>query len=915
MKKKFALLFSCCILATGLIALPFSLGQEHYFYPNAINEHYGLEMNSTKNKFHNNTGATAYSGEATVKTDLDNAINFIYTDIMGLASTWHVIKNGGSFYNSSPIHGIESISLSFKTDAKDFKLYWSNSLSFEEEQSQTFVSSTSSSTHFYFNGDNPTYFKFINVSGSNLNISDVELSYSCNNNYPTLTINSENLTMGTVNGSSGIIRSGESASISATPNQGYRFVGWYSGETLISSNSTYVFEMGYEDLNYTARFTYQSYNLVVETESSEKGTVSDVSGNYSYLTSVTVEATSNNGYTFSGWYEGDVLVSSSNPYTFNMPYNDTSYTAKFSTNSYNLTLENENPTLGSISNSNSYLYGSSVTIVATPNTGVSFLGWFDGNDVLVSSLSTYTFNMPHEDLTYTAKFEWTAYSVNVSINNKDMGSITGNGSYIYEQEVTLVATPNEHYSFFGWYDGETLLSRDSTYVFAMPNNSLDYEAKFVPNHNLIISSDNESLGSVSYPNECGEGLEVTIIANANTGYALDYWYDEDLNEVSYDSSYTFIMPDHDVTLYATFTVGYTLTATSSDLSKGTVSGSGQYVAGRNVTVTMNHISGTYRGWYDTNDNLLSTSNSYTFVMPENNYSIEARFLTQEEEEQLEWNKNHGVVPVLSQDGKTISYGLYPQTNINDSALISALDSLENPDSNGWYLYNGDYYAKTNANPDDSGFEFDNGTSISSGTSYWFKCQPIVWNILTNKSGKCYAVSSILLDTCLYYSSNSKRTIDGKTVYPNNYKYSSIRTWLNGDFYNAAFSLDDNYLVETIVNNAASTTGDSNNQYACENTEDKVFLPSYKDYINKSYGFSTDIGESDTRKCKTSDWSRARGAYCLSSGDNQYNGRYWTRSPYNSEYFTWYVREAGNYGAYNLYATNNCIRPAITINIA
>jgi uncharacterized repeat protein (TIGR02543 family) len=37
----------------------------------------------------------------------------------------------------------------------------------------------------------------------------------------------------------------------------------------------------------------------------------------------------NSGYSFSGWYDGETLVSSANPYSFSMPYNDLSYEARF----------------------------------------------------------------------------------------------------------------------------------------------------------------------------------------------------------------------------------------------------------------------------------------------------------------------------------------------------------------------------------------------------------------------------------------------------------------------------------------------------------------------------------------------------------------------------------------------------------
>lgn len=274
-----------------------------------------------------------------------------------------------------------------------------------------------------------------------------------------------------------------------------------------------------------------------------------------------------------------------------------------------------------------------------------------------------------------------------------------------------------------------------------------------------------------------------------------------------------------------------------------------------------------------------------------------------------------ITPVISEDGKTISYGLFPQTNIDDSSLISALNSLTTAESNGWYLYEGEYYAKVSATPHESSYKFDNGTKIVSGTTYWFKCEPITWNVLNNSNGKYYILSSVLLDAHRYneYYAGTK---DGH--YANNYKYSEIRSWLNNDFYNSAFALGNSYIQTTDVNNSASTTKSSSNQYACENTNDKVFLPSYKDYINSSYGFSTSTGSTNTRYCRTTDWARARGSYYYtSSGSFQYNGYYWTRSP-SSDYsgYSWGVLSDGDvyFDFGGVSHTNYSVRPAITITL-
>ena len=267
-------------------------------------------------------------------------------------------------------------------------------------------------------------------------------------------------------------------------------------------------------------------------------------------------------------------------------------------------------------------------------------------------------------------------------------------------------------------------------------------------------------------------------------------------------------------------------------------------------------------------------------------------------------------PIISADGKTITYGLYPQQHVSDSFITAKLNLLPTPEENGWYLYEGKYYAKAIA--EESGLTFDSGTVSIKEATYWFRCEPIIWNILSNTNGEYYIVSSLLLDAHYYY-----KYADGSAE-TSNYKYSDIRTWLNEDFYNLAFSLGNEYVQTTTVDNSASTTDSTSNKCACENTEDKVFLPSYQDYINSSYGFSTSTSSTEARYCKTTDWARVRGADYSTSSSYFFNGDYWTRSPYSGSYYgnsVWEVRNDGTLHDLRVNSTSTSVRPAITIKIA
>lgn len=464
------------------------------------------------------------------------------------------------------------------------------------------------------------------------------------------------------------------------------------------------------------------------------------------------------------------------------------------------------------------------------------------------------------------------------------------------------------YNFQGWVLAEYTLDAKKHSA------SIDLKAQYNAIYNIYYNLNGGTNSSSNHSSYTVEDI-ITFAAPSKTGYTFLGRFDGDNKVTGIPSGST-----GTVNIEARWSADlHTLSVTSEDTSKGTVTiTSGSGYSDESITVVATPIGDcVFKGWYHestkVNDDAI-----YTFVMPTNDYSLVAHFFTkaeEEEEEKEEHAKKYATKPFVSVDGKTITYGLYPQANVNNSSLISALNKLSTIESNGWYLYECDYYAKVSATPYFTDCKFDNGITIVDGSTYWFKCEPIVRKILNNNSDEYFILSDVLLDAHCFYSSQKDRIIDGQNVYPNNYKYSDIRTWLNNDFYKSAFALGNSHIQITTVDNSATTTYSSLNNYACANTQDKVFLPSYKDYINSSYGFSTN-DVCDTRFCKTTDWARARGAFYYASSENrQYCGNYWTRSPLN--FSPYHVNEV-SYNSYlsgsNIGDTNGGVRPSLSIKI-
>ena len=233
----------------------------------------------------------------------------------------------------------------------------------------------------------------------------------------------------------------------------------------------------------------------------------------------------------------------------------------------------------------------------------------------------------------------------------------------------------------------------------------------------------------------------------------------------------------------------------------------------------------------------------------------------------------GCTPVFSSDKSTCTYGIYPQTYVSNTETIAALNSLNGPVANDYYVYNNSYYTKvesTNINTPSivDHLTFSDGSTIVNGQTYWFKCEPITWKVIKSSNDEYTLLSSLLLDGHIISVSD---TYD--------YSISEMRTWLNDSFYNKAFGLSniqDSYIQTTEVDNSASTTGSGSTAFYCDNTFDKVYLPSYRDMMF-NFGFNT----TSDRICNNTDYLKANGGYC-ETNNNTY---YWTRSPYMPGYFS------------------------------
>ena len=386
-----------------------------------------------------------------------------------------------------------------------------------------------------------------------------------------LNYSSEDTAKGTVSSSiaSGSnVSFGQSVTITATANAGYSFVGWHNGTEIVNTSATYTFDMPANALTLEAQFETNSYKLNYSSESDAKGTVSSSIASGSdvlFGKSVTITATANAGYTFVGWHNGTEIINTSATYTFDMKASAITLEAQFETNSYKLKFSSESTAKGTVSsqtaNDSDVLFGQSITLTATANTGYTFKGWHNGTEI-VNTSATYTFDMPANALTLEAQFSRNSYKLNYSSESDAKGtvssSIASGSDVLFGQSVTITATVNTGYTFDGWYKGTQRVSTSATYTFDMSASEITLEAQFTVNtYTLSFSSKDENMGSVKENNGKISGRKVnyadsiSLTATEKVGYDFVGWFVDNEN-VCETPNYTFNMPANDCVIEARF---------------------------------------------------------------------------------------------------------------------------------------------------------------------------------------------------------------------------------------------------------------------------------------------------------------------------------------------------------------------------
>lgn len=463
----------------------------------------------------------------------------------------------------------------------------------------------------------------------------------------------------------GTFTMGQTLSLTATPNPGFRFVNWMVGTILpgevlrgvqVSDQTTFTYTVpavnGNPPMFVYAIFVeiaipeYPIYTLTTAANPAGFGTVTGA-GTFAHGVEVLVtEQVTEPGYEFDSWsanvMPGDYVQMQMNQHVV----------ANYDLIDYTLYVESNNPAFGAVTPPVTMfdISDDPIAVAAFPSASsclydYEFAGWFTNPALTIPLLDAgnnpvtdpdfnfipYALPYPQTDMYIYAKFNQILreYDVTAVVAPAVAGTATIDvaGPYNCNDDLVFSTMPNPGYEFQHWTkDGVLFIDQPSF------NWTVDGPADFVAVYEAIqynVTATAQPGGTVAPAAQVktiGQAVEVT--ATANTGYAFDGWVatgvvlaDAMANPASFN------MPAGNVTLLAKFVkINYTVTATAN--AGGTVAPASQVKTyGDAVTVTATPNAGyVFNGWVATGVTLADVMvNPASFTMPAENVTLVASF--------------------------------------------------------------------------------------------------------------------------------------------------------------------------------------------------------------------------------------------------------------------------------------------------
>lgn len=463
----------------------------------------------------------------------------------------------------------------------------------------------------------------------------------------TLTLTTIPNNGGTVTGA-GTYTAYEIANVTATPNAGYGFDGWYLDTERQSTSLNYSCAM-LADTELAAKFFFiGTCNVATASNPSAGGTTSG-GGSYNAGDNVTVVATPNAGYNFLYWTNGVDIVSYNSTYSFQCTESLTlvahfevvaqQYQISVSANPSGVATPT--PIGGAV-----VAHGTTVTVdVTNIDTNYGFVSWTE-NGVVVSTSQQYSF-VATENRNLVANLG-ILREITVNAIPPASSTITVNGAIVsgstWEPEgatVEITCTPNGSNVFDNWGCNGVAMTSGATIntVVGVANaytaychDASSYGTVTVGTVGQIglceVILNEKSFATEGDPYSCPITIGVVAPINilANPHYAIEsVLVDGTGVQVTdrYNMTYNLVCSGNNRLEAKCGPERYNVIANASQ--HGTATGGNWVMYGNSITVTATPDTGyVFTEWRDENDNVVSTSATYTFY-PDMDITLTAYF--------------------------------------------------------------------------------------------------------------------------------------------------------------------------------------------------------------------------------------------------------------------------------------------------
>ena len=277
----------------------------------------------------------------------------------------------------------------------------------------------------------------------------------------------------------GLYQDGSDVYINTYPyNVNYEFQYWEHNGEVYSRNSSFMYMISTHDAKFIAHYEYKPYNpdepsahfmrkLFIKTQPEGIATFNVSNGDkHEIETIVPIYETGRSwGYEFKGWYADGELLSNSIEFEFTVPDKDVTLVAHYEFNpdnpadpgsfystSCDFLAEPSEKDKGTVAveglEKGRAVFGSTLTLKATPSGDNTFCGWYMG-DSLLSADPTYTFVVPsqYSRMYIVALFLYKPHNLTYMLDNEIIGDfVIGTGDSVR----ILPNVTKDGYVFSGW---------------------------------------------------------------------------------------------------------------------------------------------------------------------------------------------------------------------------------------------------------------------------------------------------------------------------------------------------------------------------------------------------------------------------------------------------------------------------------